>query len=469
MLFVWIALWLVSLLLLIANKNSIAVRWLALVAFCGGFGALASTIESWIAVMSKAGQISEGQERLLYFFQNCCSWVSYYGLPYSFLCFAAVYHTVQLPKVGEGFSIRLLIMKTLRWLPYAALVMPLFMLLLPTAGEYPVHYDILGIWAIPYIVLGMILLLTKHVLHPADRRAHAILTTVTVPAVLFATTMNYVMPLFGHYGMWKYNVWSITFAFIVFVVALFKFGFLGVQLLIERRQMDFSLRAITSGTAMLNHAVKNDIGKIKLFSDKIDRAADSHQGEMQELREDIGVIAAAASHIEAMIRSVHDRTQELRLQPERLSLSELVRAQLKALVPRVMGRIDVKTEYDESAEAEVDPAQTAEAINNILNNAVEAMPDGGELIVKVISGRRGCTVEFRDTGIGIDKKHLHKVAEPFFTTKSGKAMNFGLGLAYCSQLMNRQRGELRVQSVLGKGTAVTLHFPIPKRVKGAKT
>lgn len=469
MLFVWIALWLTSALLLAANRKSIAGRWLALVALSGGFGALASTMEGWIVSLYDSGQIDASQERILRFLQNSCSWISYYGLPYSFLCFAAAYHAALLPKAGDGFSLHSLFMKALRWLPYAGLIMPLFMLLIPAADGYPVHYDILAIWAIPYIAAGMILILTKYVLHPADRRAHAILTAAVVPAVLIALTMNYIMPLFGFYGMWRYNVWPITIAFIVFIVALFKFGFLGVQLLIERKQLDFSLRAITSGTAMLNHAIKNDIGKIKLFSDKIDRAAEADREGMQELRDDIKVIASAAAHIEAMIRSVHDRTQELHLHLQRLNLSELVRAQMEALVPRAAGRINVKTEYDERAEAEADPAQTAEAINNILNNALEAMPDGGELTVKVISGKRGSTIEVRDTGCGIEKKHLRKVAEPFFTTKSGKTMNFGLGLAYCSQLMNRQRGELRIQSEVGKGTVVTLHFPIPKKAKGAES
>ncbi|MBW7476612.1 HAMP domain-containing histidine kinase [Paenibacillus oenotherae] len=467
MLFVWIALWLASLLLLTSNRKSVVVRWLALVSLCGGFGALASTMEGWIVSMYNSGGIDAAQERLLRLLQNGCSWMSYYGLPYSFLCFAAAYHTALLPKDSERFSLHSLIVKALRWLPYGALLLPLCMLFLPAADVYAVHFDILAVWAIPYIAIGLILLLTKRVLHPADRRAHAILTAAILPAIMIALTMNYIMPLFGLYGMWRYNIWPITFAFIVFIVALFKFGFLGVQLLIERRQLDFSLRAITSGTAMLNHAIKNDIGKIKLFSDKIDRAAETDQEGMQELREDIKVIASAALHIEAMIRSVHDRTQELRLQPQRISLSELVREQLAALAPRAAGHVSILAEYDERAEAEVDSAQTGEAISNILNNAIEAMPGGGELAVKVISGRRGCTITIRDNGSGIDKKHLRKVTEPFFTTKSGKAMNFGLGLAYCSQLMNRQRGELRIQSEAGKGTTVTLHFPIPRRAKGA--
>ncbi|BBH24831.1 hypothetical protein Back11_61760 [Paenibacillus baekrokdamisoli] len=451
MLFVWIALWFTSALLLVANRKNPAGRWLSLVSFCGGMGALASILEGWIVSLFETGQIDAAAERLLRILQRACSWMSYYGLPYSFLCFASAYNHEVIPT---RFTKRL---------PLFLVILPLGMLALPIAKGYPVHFKILAIWAIPYFVIGLVLLLAKRSVHPMERRAHAILTIAVFPVILIAFTMNFVLPLFGVYGMWRYNVWPITVAFIIFIVALFNFGFLGVQLLIERRQLNFSLRAITSGTAMLNHAIKNDIGKIKLFSDKINRTAEANQ----ELREDIRVITSATTHIESLIRSVHERTQELRLQPERIKLSSLVHEQLQALEPQtIAGHITVHAQYDEQAEAVADLAQTSEALSNVILNAIEAMPAGGELTVKVFGGKRGSTIEVRDTGSGIDKEHIKKVVEPFFTTKSGKAMNFGLGLAYCYQLMNRQGGELRIQSQVGIGTVVRFHFPSIKQIKG---
>ncbi|UVI31487.1 sensor histidine kinase [Paenibacillus spongiae] len=448
MLFVWIALWLSAGLLLVANRKSPVMRWLSLLALCGGFGALASVMEGFIVMLAEEGRITDIHERWLRAAQRGCSWMSYYGLPYSFLCFAAAYNKGAIPGAAA------------RVLPYAALVLPVGMLALPITEEYPVHYNLLAVWAIPYTLIGGALLLRKRGMNPAERKAHLVVVAAVLPAVLIALTMNNVMPLFGIYRMWRYNVWPIAFAFAVFIVALFNFGFMGVQLLIECRQMNYSLRAITSGTAMLNHAIKNDIGKIKLFSHKIEQAAEADG--MSELREDIRVIAAATSHIEAMILSVHDRTQELRLTPERLRLADLVREQAGAIEVRSGDRIRVYAEYDEHATVNADPAQTAEAVSNVLNNAVEAMPGGGEIRIHVRSGKRGSTITIRDNGCGIDKSHLRKVMEPFFTTKSGRTMNFGLGLAYCYQLMNRQGGELRIESELGKGTEVTFYFPAVK-------
>ncbi|MFB9325238.1 sensor histidine kinase [Paenibacillus aurantiacus] len=448
MFFVWIALWVTAVLLIVSNRRSAAVRWLSLMSFCAGTGAFAAVMEGWIVAAAQTG-MSAADEAMIRNVQRGCSWTSYYGLTYAFLCFAAAYNREALPQ------------PIAKWLPLAALVPVGFMFTLPLAGELPVHYEILAIWALPYTAAGTLLLLRKRGMNPAERRAHLVVTAAVLPALLIAVTMNYVMPLFGVYRMWVYNVWPIAIAFAIFIVSLFNFGFLGVQLLIERRRMDHSLRAITSGTAMLNHAIKNDIGKIKLFSDKIERAAGSESNA--ELRDDIRVIASAAQHIEAMIRSVHDRTQELRLQTQRINLAELVRLQTASMAPALEGRIKMTAELDELAEADADPAQTLEAIGNVLNNAVEAMPAGGELHVCVRTAKRGSTIEVRDTGGGIDKQNLRKVVEPFYTTKSGKNMNFGLGLAYCYQLMNRQGGELRIESELGKGTSVMFHFPKIKK------
>lgn len=352
MLFVWIALWVTSALLVATNRGNVAVRWLSLLSLCGGSGALAVTMEGWIVDAVEAGRMSASDERLSRIIQRGCSWVSYYGLPYAFLCFASVYNREALrPWI-------------VRWLPIAAMVPILLMLILPIETDVPVNFEILAIWAIPYAVFGTLLLLRKRGMNPGERRAHLVVTAAVLPALLIAVTMNYGMPLLGIYRMWRYNVWPITIAFLIFIIALFNFGFLGVQLFIERRRMDYSLRAITSGTAMLNHAIKNDIGKIKLFSDKIERSAEGEQ--LGELREDIRVIANAAQHIEAMIRSVHDRTQELRLQPQRYELAGLVSQQLASLAPVIEGRIRLRTKLDPDAEAVCDAAQTLEAIGNTL-------------------------------------------------------------------------------------------------------
>jgi len=469
MLFVWIALWLAAGLLLISDRRNPSIRWLSLVSLCGGMGALASVMEGWIVSLELNGQL--WQVQWLRRAQRGCSWISYYGLPYSFLNFALAYYG------------RLAARRMIRLLPYVTLFPAVAMLALPIAEDAPVHYAILAWWALPYIGLGTLLLLRKRGGNQVERRAHFIVTAAVLPAVLIAVTMNHVMPLFGLYGMWRYNVWPIALAFLIFIIALFNFGFLGVRLFIERQQMDYSLRAITSGTAMLNHAIKNDIGKIKLFSSKIEHEAVDQSIDNAELRGDVKVIAEAAQRIETMIRSVHERTQELPLQLRTIRLGDLVEQQVVEFRRTAGEHVHIIAKCDAHAEALIDPMQTAEGIRNVLNNALEAMNKPRaeavhgvtdaehahmDIQIRVSSGKRGSHIAIKDNGSGIEKRYLRKVTEPFFSTKNGRTMNFGLGLAYCYQLMRRQGGELRIESELGEGTTVTFCFPAIKAIKRSK-
>ncbi|GMK42838.1 hypothetical protein PCCS19_58980 [Paenibacillus sp. CCS19] len=451
MLVVWAVLWIAALMMVVINRHSAAFRWLGLVAFCGGTGALASVMESWITTY-EADPDGLHTAAMLRHVQQGCSWTSYYGLPYAYLLFGAGYHPNVIPA------------RLSKLLPWAALIPIVIMLPLPINGGYPVSYLPLACWAIPYMLIGTGLVLTKRVNHPAERRAHLIVTAAVLPAVLFALAMNYTMPLFGVYRLWRYNVWSIPIAFLIFITSLFKYGFMGVQLMIERRRLDYSLRAITSGTAMLNHAIKNDMAKIKLFADKIKRGG----AEDVDLQQDAAVIIRSAEHIEAMIRSVHERTQELVLQASLVDLASLIQTQITMLRPAAQdAKVTVILNVPEHASPILiiaDAAQTEEAIRNVLNNALEAMAGGGQLTITLTGGKRGSILEVSDTGHGIERHHLHKVTEPFFTTKgSSRTMNFGLGLAYSSQLMNRQGGELRIRSEWGRGTTVTFSFPAVKR------
>ncbi len=105
-----------------------------------------------------------------------------------------------------------------------------------------------------------------------------------------------------------------------------------------------------------------------------------------------------------------------------------------------------------------------EAFLNFLSNAIEAMPDGGKLIVKSSVPKDSSFIEisFLDTGTGISDKDIDKVFEPFFTTKDGGT---GLGLSLAYHVIKAHSGEIYIESTLDKGTTVTLRFPAEKEKK----
>jgi len=99
---------------------------------------------------------------------------------------------------------------------------------------------------------------------------------------------------------------------------------------------------------------------------------------------------------------------------------------------------------------------------NLLTNASDAMPDGGDLTIKIYveyGDNNSVVLEISDTGIGIEPANLSKVMAPFFTTKPhGKGT--GLGLPICRRIVREHNGSINISSQYKKGTTVTIKFPI---------
>ena len=97
------------------------------------------------------------------------------------------------------------------------------------------------------------------------------------------------------------------------------------------------------------------------------------------------------------------------------------------------------------------------ALMNLILNAVDAMPEGGKLALRVSSAPRSVIVEVRDTGTGMTDEVRGKCLEPFFTTKGQRGT--GLGLAMVYGMVQRHEAEIEIDSAPGKGTTMRLTFP----------
>jgi signal transduction histidine kinase len=103
----------------------------------------------------------------------------------------------------------------------------------------------------------------------------------------------------------------------------------------------------------------------------------------------------------------------------------------------------------------VDPMQVRQILDNLLGNAIQAMPSGGTLTVRSWLDTGGPAVAVTDTGVGIPPENLGKIFQPLFTTK---AKGIGLGLALARDFAQANHAEIRVDSEPGRGTTFTLRF-----------
>jgi len=103
------------------------------------------------------------------------------------------------------------------------------------------------------------------------------------------------------------------------------------------------------------------------------------------------------------------------------------------------------------------------ALVNLVKNAIEAMPGGGQLIARTRLTRTGVALDLIDTGVGMDEKTAMRMFDAFYTTKNGGT---GLGLPTARKIIEAHGGFIAVHSEVGRGTQFTLEFPTPARIAG---
>ena len=194
----------------------------------------------------------------------------------------------------------------------------------------------------------------------------------------------------------------------------------------------------------------------------------THLAEQEELprtaRDRCALIAREASRIDELLES---HLSQLRPRPFDLqpcNLPALIDDMLTLLKPNLSKqRITVKTIIPEVPLVEASRAHLQQAFLNISMNAIDAMPNGGELTITAALAAKqasGVSVTFSDTGKGIDPDDLQRIFEPFFT--NGKAKGVGLGLTITHDIVERHGGQLAISSPPGRGAIVEVWLPLKR-------
>ncbi|HEU5323944.1 MAG TPA: ATP-binding protein, partial [Methylomirabilota bacterium] len=109
---------------------------------------------------------------------------------------------------------------------------------------------------------------------------------------------------------------------------------------------------------------------------------------------------------------------------------------------------------------EGEPAALREMLTNLVLNAVDAMPRGGEITVRTLREGPSVVLTLADTGTGMPDDVRRRAPEPFFTTKGVRSTGLGLSVSY--GIVRRHGGEVALESAPGRGTTVTVRLPVPE-------
>jgi len=249
------------------------------------------------------------------------------------------------------------------------------------------------------------------------------------------------------------------------------------ELELSREQLFEAQKLKTVGTMAsgLAHELNNILtpirGHAELIAEGVPNAEQSRRYGQRILDS-----AAAAAHITGTLLTY---TRQGTFQPVRSNLRQLLQGQILPVLSKTLpGHVRLKVELARNVSVDVDRVLLQQAIANLVFNAVDAMPDSGEITIGLSTSslppgkldgdeapesddgdQRSAVITVSDNGTGIDDEHIDQIFDPFFTTKA-VGSGSGLGLAMVTGTVTRHHGRVTVDSVLGEGTTFKIWLPL---------
>ncbi|HEY1403732.1 MAG TPA: response regulator [Pyrinomonadaceae bacterium] len=224
------------------------------------------------------------------------------------------------------------------------------------------------------------------------------------------------------------------------------------------------LAAVGRLAAGVVHEINNPLATIAACAEALEtRVAEGAFGksaEVEDLREYLALIRSEAFRCKTITNGLLDFSRNRAGQHAPVELGELLEAAARLLRHQKRSR-NVEIEVDAPADVATvsgDAGQLQQAVIILAENAIDAMPQGGTLILRARNEGAGVRVEVCDTGVGIPQENLARIFDPFFTTKE-VGQGTGLGLAVCYGIVTEHGGRVTVDSVIGRGTTFTLVLP----------
>ena len=210
----------------------------------------------------------------------------------------------------------------------------------------------------------------------------------------------------------------------------------------------------------LAHEIKNPLSTVSINLQLIEeewRGDDSSKG--RRLRSKIELLRKEVKRLEDILSDFLRFARGDDIEPTKTDVNQIVDEVVDFIAPEAQSQqIQIRKSYASGLPmCWIDAKLFKQALLNIIINAQQAMPDGGELMVRTSLQGHDVVIDITDTGAGIAPEHRDKVFHVYYSTKKGGT---GLGLATVQRIVEDHDGEVRLQSEVGKGTNVSIRMPI---------
>ncbi len=227
-----------------------------------------------------------------------------------------------------------------------------------------------------------------------------------------------------------------------------------------KRQSQQDKQVIQSLVSDISHQVKPPIANIKMFTNILQQ----HQLPPEKQAEFLCTMEEQIDKLDFLMQSLIKmsrlETGTFVLHPQEGRLADTIALAMSAVWAKAEAKeISLSADCDSSICVQHDPKWTAEALGNILDNAIKYTPPGGSVTVSVRPWQFYTRVDIADTGIGIAEEHYNDIFQRFYRDPQVASQEgVGLGLYLANGIITRQKGYISVKSKVGKGTTFSVYL-----------
>jgi signal transduction histidine kinase/cell fate (sporulation/competence/biofilm development) regulator YlbF (YheA/YmcA/DUF963 family) len=228
---------------------------------------------------------------------------------------------------------------------------------------------------------------------------------------------------------------------------------IAVQLKLREREAEIA--RITRNVA---HEVKNPLNSMRLWLENLRESVPSDSGAS---REALQVLDTEIDRLDRVVKRFLDFMRPVELRPEETRLASLLQEALTLARPQMeRAGVQLETQFDgDVPPVQVDRQLVQQALQNLVGNAVEAMPSGGKLTVALRREGEMAEVRVSDTGCGIKPEHRERIFQLFFSTRPN---GNGIGLATTYRIVKMHEGLIDFTSEVGRGTTFRVQLPLAR-------
>lgn len=232
------------------------------------------------------------------------------------------------------------------------------------------------------------------------------------------------------------------------------------QQILLRQERQALLGRIASNIA---HDLKHPLTNIENFA----RLLEQRHSDPSFREKFLKIVTHEFQRVHIFLKNLRDLSKDIPFHPARTKLNHFVDQVLESLIPELeKNHIHLKTNKIADPTVDLDEFSFQRVFSNLVLNALDAMPAGGELQITIDqrqnhNHQNQAVIEIQDNGIGIEKERLETLFHDFKTTKK---TGLGLGLAISQKVVHQHKGEITVESKVGQGTKFIITLPCEKHL-----